>query len=138
MQNYVVFINVFFEEGNKAANVERISVNEELHVKLHHKGNPFPLPEWFRKGNCKLTNASMLEYLVSHMHNVAEEMSRNVLSELNKLSYYKPQGRSSIFKRIDEIFSDAKVDITISIFIVIGCISATIIILFWKQYQVVA
>ena len=95
MQNYVVYINVLFVEGNKAANVESISVDEELHVKLHHKGNPIPLPEWFRKGNCKFTNASMLENLVSHVHNVAELMSRNVLSELNKLSYYKPQGRPS-------------------------------------------
>ena len=50
MQNYVVYINVFFDEGNKAANVESISVDEEWHVKLHHKGNPMPLPEWF----CKL------------------------------------------------------------------------------------
>ena len=74
MQNYVVFINVFFEVGNKAANVESISIDEELHVKLHHKGNPIPLPEWFRKANCKLANASMLENLVSHMHNVSEEM----------------------------------------------------------------
>ena len=65
MQNYVVYINVFSQEGNKAANVESISVDEELHAKLHHKGNPIPLPEWFRKGNCKLTNASMLENLVS-------------------------------------------------------------------------
>ena len=91
-QKYVL-INVSFEEGNKAANAESSSVGEELHVKLHHNGNPIPLQEWFRKGNCKLTNASMLDNLVTHMHNVAEEMSRNVLSELNKLSYYKPQGR---------------------------------------------
>ena len=59
------YINVFFEEGNKAANVESISVDEEFHVKLHNKGNPIPLPEWFRKGNCKLTNAIILENLIS-------------------------------------------------------------------------
>ena len=81
----VYYINVYYEERKKAANVEIISVDEELHVKLHHKGNPISLPEWFCKGYCILTNASMLENSVSHMHNVAVEMSRNVLSELNKL-----------------------------------------------------
>ena len=26
--------------------IESISVDRDLHVKLHHKGNPIPLPEW--------------------------------------------------------------------------------------------
>ena len=58
------------------------------------KGNPVPLPEWFRKGSvCKLTSPSMLVNFVSYMHEVAENVSKSILSELYKLSIYKPQGR---------------------------------------------
>ena len=57
------------------------------------KGNPVPLPKWFRKGSvCKLTSASMLVKFVSYMHEVAEKVSKSMLPELYKLSLYKPQG----------------------------------------------
>ena len=47
------------------------------------KGNPVPLPEWFRKGSaCKLTCASMLVNFVSYMHEVAEKVSKSIPSEL--------------------------------------------------------
>ena len=94
MDDCVLYHRLFFGEENTPY-IESISIDTDLHVKLHHKGNPIPLPEWFRKCTCKLTSASMLENLVSHMHNVVEEMPRNVLSKINKLSYYKPQGRPS-------------------------------------------
>ena len=91
MDDSVLYHRLFFEDSIPF--VESISIDRDLHVKLHHKGNPIPLPEWFRKGSCKLTSASMLENLVAHMHNIIEDIPRTVLSELNKLSYYKPQGR---------------------------------------------
>ena len=96
MDDSVLYHRLFFEDNIPF--VESISIDRDLHVKLHHKGNPIPLPEWFRKGSCKLNSASMLENLVAHMHNVIEEMPRTVLSELNKLSYYKPQGRPAYSK----------------------------------------
>ena len=34
------------------------------------------------------------------MHNVVEEMLRNVLCELNKLSYYEPQGRPTYSNKL--------------------------------------
>ena len=80
MEESVLYHRLFFEED--IAFVESISVDRNLHVKLHHKGSPIPLPEWFRKGSCKLTSATMLENLVSQMHNIIEEMPRNIMSEL--------------------------------------------------------
>ena len=65
-----------------------------LHVKLSHKGNLVPLPDWFRSNNnCRLTYVSMLDNLASHIRNRVTEIQRDILKELNSLSYYKPQGR---------------------------------------------
>ena len=62
-------------------------------LKLHMKENPVSLTEWLRKGSvCKLTSASMLVNFVSYMHEVAKRVSKSILSELYKLSLYKPQG----------------------------------------------
>ena len=47
------------------------------------KENTVPLPEWIRKGSvCKLTSANMLVNFVSYMHEVAEKVSKSILSEL--------------------------------------------------------
>ena len=35
----------------------------------------------------------MLENFVNHMENLVEAMPRNILSVLNKLQFYQPQGR---------------------------------------------
>ena len=94
MNNHVLYIHVFFEEGGFAANVESIAIDSDLHVKLYYKGFLIPLPEWFRKGSiCKLKPVSMLANLASYMRNRAEETPKTILMELNKLSFYKPQGR---------------------------------------------
>ena len=91
---HVLYIHVFFEEGDFAANVESIAIDSDLHGKLYYKGFPIPLPEWFRKGSiCKLKSVSMLANLASYMRNRAEETPKTILMELNKLSFYKPQGR---------------------------------------------
>ena len=66
---------MFCEEG-EAAYVESIAIDTDLHVKLHFKGIPVPLPEWFRKGSiCKLKSVNMLYNLASYMRNRAEETS---------------------------------------------------------------
>ena len=94
MNNHVWYIHVFFEEGDFAANVGSIAIDLDLHVKLYYKRFPIPLPEWFRKGSiCKLKSVSMLANLASYMRNRAEETPKTILMELNKLSFYKPQGR---------------------------------------------
>ena len=64
MDDFVLYHRLFFDENIPF--VESISIDRDLHVKLHHKGNPIPLPEWFRKGSCKLTSASMLENFVAY------------------------------------------------------------------------
>ena len=72
--------------------MEIITIDTDLRVKLHFKGIPVPLPEWFRKGCiCKLKSVSKLNNLVSS--NSAEETSNTILTELNRLSFYKPEGR---------------------------------------------
>jgi hypothetical protein len=76
-----------------APHMRSIAIDRNLHVKLYNQGNPIPFPEWFRKSSCKLTSVSMLENFACYIENVVEAMSRNVLSELNKLRYYQPQGR---------------------------------------------
>ena len=86
-------MRIFFEDG--APNIESITVDADLHVKLHYKGNPMPLPEWFRNISCKLTSASMLTNFVTHIQNLVESMPRDILSQLNKLRYFQPQGRPS-------------------------------------------
>ena len=41
--NHVLYIHVFFEEGDFAANVESIAIDSDLHIKLYYKGFPIPL-----------------------------------------------------------------------------------------------
>ena len=83
----MLYLQIFFNEGDVTPNIESNTIDEDLHVKLHMKGNPVPLPEWFRKGSvCKLTSVSMLVNFVSFMHEIAENLSKSVLSELYKLS----------------------------------------------------
>ena len=89
----VLFTKISFENGGPS--MSSITVDRNLHVKLHNKGNPIPLPEWFRKCSCKLTSVSMLDNFSSHIENVMETMGRDVLSELNSLRYYQAQGRPS-------------------------------------------
>ena len=47
----IMYMRIIFEDG--APNIESITVDSNLHVKLHYKGNPLPLPEWFRRSGCK-------------------------------------------------------------------------------------
>ena len=94
MNNHVLYIHVFFEEGYIVANVESIAIDTVLHVKLHFKGIPVPLPEWFRKGSiCELKSVRTLDNLASYMRNRAEETPNTILTELNRLLFYKPQAR---------------------------------------------
>ena len=94
VDNRVLFLRIYFDDGDVTPNIESITIDKDLHVKLHMKGIPVPLPKWFREGSvCKLTSASMLVNFVSYMHEVAKNVSKSVLSDLYKLSLYKPQGR---------------------------------------------
>ena len=83
IDNRVLYLRIFFDEGDVTPNIKSITTDEDLHIKLHLKGNPVPLPEWFRKGSVyKLTCASMLVNFVSYMHEVAEKVSKSISSEL--------------------------------------------------------
>ena len=64
-----------------------------MHVKLTFQGFSIPLPDWFRIGhNCTVNRFSMLENFVSHIKNRSDSFS-TLLSELNSIQNYKPQGR---------------------------------------------
>ena len=73
--------------------LESIKVDINLHVKLHYKGCHIPLPPWFKAAQCRMTSVSMIPNFVKHMKNIVEEFPRNVLSEIHKIMYFKPQGR---------------------------------------------
>ena len=90
----VVMTNIIFQE-NGALMIKTITIDSDLHVKLHYNGNAVPLPKWFRSSKCKLTSLGMLENFSSHIDNVIEELGSDVLIELNRLHLYKPQGRPS-------------------------------------------
>ena len=99
----MLYLLIFFDEGDVAPNIKSITTDEDLHIKLHLKGNPVPLPEWFRKGSvCKLTCASMLVNFVSYMHEVIKKKRRyqKVYHQSYKLSLYKPQGHPAYSNEI--------------------------------------
>ena len=88
----MLYLRIFFDEEDATPNIKSITIDEDLHIKLHMKGNPVPLPEWFRKGSvCKLTCASMLVNFVSYMHEVSRRYQKAYYQRY-KLSLYKPQG----------------------------------------------
>ena len=70
-----------------------ISRDKELHVQLTFQGFSILLPDWFCIGhNCTLNRFSMPENFVSHIKNRFDLFS-TMLSELNSIQHYKPQGR---------------------------------------------
>ena len=90
----VIFYRLIIDGSTFSTNIESISIDSDLHVKLSHKGSIVPLPDWFRSNNnCRLTYVSMLDNLASHIRNRVTEIKLDILKELNSLSYYKPQGR---------------------------------------------
>ena len=92
IEEKVVLTNISFL-NNGGLRVKTISIDADLHVKLHFNSNPVPLPSWFRDRRCKLTRLSMLDNLSSHIDNTVEELGSDVLLELQRLRYYKPCGR---------------------------------------------
>ena len=63
-----------------------IRIDSNLHVKLYHKRCPIPLPEWFRRANCKLSSKSMLENFPIYIQQESERFG-GVLDELRQLKY---------------------------------------------------
>ena len=88
----VVFTKIVFLD-NGGLSIKTITVDDELHVRLHYNGNPIPLPKLFRKTKCKISSKGMLDNFSSHIDNAIEELGSEVLLELNRLRFYKPQGR---------------------------------------------
>lgn len=90
----VMFYRIFYENNSKIPFFESIKINTELHVQLFHKNSSIPLPEWFKRLNrCKLTSVSILDNLVSYMHNIAQEQSTVLLDEMKQICYYQRKGR---------------------------------------------
>ena len=57
----VIFYRLIIDESTFSTNIESISIDSDFHVKLCHKGNLVPLPDWFRSNNYRLTYVSMLD-----------------------------------------------------------------------------
>ena len=91
-ESFVLYYRLFLVDSTPF--IESISVDNNLHVKLHYKSCPLPLPHWFRTiNNCKLTSLSILDNLVSYMHNLVEGNSYYLVNELSKLIIFKFKGR---------------------------------------------
>ena len=90
---YILYYHIFYDDDDDTPYLESIKVGINLHVKLHYKGCHIPLPPWFKAAQCRMTSASMIPNFVKHMKNIVEEFPRNVLSEIHKIMYCKPQGR---------------------------------------------
>ena len=94
LHDSVVYYKLCFDVISGIPTVfKSISVDKDLNVSLSYQGYHISLPEWFCSGhNCKLTNSSMLENFPAHMRNKANDMN-SILTELNEIRYYSPQGR---------------------------------------------
>ena len=90
---YILYYRIFYDDDDDTPYLESIKVDINLHVKLHYKGCHIPLPPWFKAAQCRMTSVSMIPNFVKHMKNIVEEFPRNVLSEIHKIMYFKPQGR---------------------------------------------
>ena len=81
-ESFVFYFCLFFVDS--ASFIKSISVDNSLDVKLHYKSCPPPLPHWFRTTNSsKLTGFSILNNLVSYMHNLVEGNSYYLVNELS-------------------------------------------------------
>ena len=91
LQESVQYYRLIFDSKTGFPRVyECFSTDKELHVKLTFKGFLIPLPDWFRIGhNCTVNRFSMV---VSHIKNRSDSFS-TILSQLNSIQHYKPQGR---------------------------------------------
>ena len=94
LQESLQYYGLIFDSKSGFPRVyEYISIGKELHVKLTFQGFSIPLPDWFRIGhNCTVNRFSMLKNFFSHIKNRSDSFS-SILSELNSMQHYKPQGR---------------------------------------------
>ena len=92
IDQYILYYRIFYDDDDDTPYLESIKVDIILHVKLHYKGCHIPLPPWLKAAQCRMTSVSMIPNFVKHMKNIVEEFPRNVLSEIHKIMYFKPQG----------------------------------------------
>ena len=72
-----------------------IVVDKDLHVKLFKNSVPIPLPEWFRKGGCKLSAVSSLDNLPNYLQSFGLDpetgnIPHSILDELRNIQHKKP------------------------------------------------
>ena len=83
---------IFFKMEKNEQSVPEVTVcirvDVDLRVCLYHRGTPIPLPEWFRRGQRKLTSKSMLHNFPAYVEQKSLSCS-GVLEELRKLKYQK-------------------------------------------------
>ena len=97
-ENFALFQKFEFDESGVIP--LRISgsiyIDRELHVKLHANGCPVPLPDFFSKGSdCKLSCGTTVQELANYLNSQCELLPFPFIDELNKIKYYKAQGRPS-------------------------------------------
>ena len=94
-KDFIVYYNLVFNEDTGFPSIkEAIKIDSELHVQLQLNGSPVPLPAWFIDGrNAKLSRFSMLQNFPVYLSNKADEMSNNILEELQRRQHYKPKGQ---------------------------------------------
>lgn len=95
-ENFLLMYKLEFDENTEVPQVTYcIRVEKALRVKLFYKNVPMPLPTWFRQNrNTVLTSCSMLQNLINHMKQTAEE-NFSIFSELQQLRYTKCPNYSS-------------------------------------------
>ena len=86
-ENHILMYNLCFDNlTGFPAIQEAIKIDSELHLQLQYRGNPVPLPPWFREGRtATLTRFSMLQNLPSYL--------RTSTTKLQNRQNYKLQGR---------------------------------------------
>ena len=94
LDNSVNYYNLNFTDGVPKVK-ESIFISGDLNVPLSYEGIPVPLPEWLRSArNCKMIRFSQLLNLPAYIQSRIEQLSiSEILEEIRKISYYKPQGR---------------------------------------------
>ena len=95
LQESIQYYRLIFDSKTGFTRVyQSISIDKELRVKLTFQGISIMLTDWFCIGhNCTVNRFSMLENFVSHIKKRSASFS-TILSELNSIQHYKPQGRS--------------------------------------------
>ena len=92
---YCVYYNLKMVNNCFPQVFECIKIDKDLHVQLFFNGKPVPLPIWFVKGtNAKLTSFGALQNFPAYLKEEdANNEYKEILDELNKRKYFKPQGR---------------------------------------------